>query len=310
MCYGGYFQTTGDEGRGVYGYASKIGNVTNYGGYFEVVSNYGRAVYGIATSPGLGSNAENYGGFFESFGNIGYGAYGRAHGTQGRGVYGYSDGALGYGVIGYGSSSGSFTNYGVAGFAFGGSGRGIYGYAKSTGYAGYFSGNVNITGTLSKGSGSFKIDHPLDPENKYLYHSFVESPDMMNIYNGNVELNLDGENVVQMPDWFESLNTDFRYQLTAIGAPGPNLYISEEINDNQFKIAGGTAGMKVSWQVTGVRHDAFANENRIKVEELKNEEERGTYIHPTAFNKPESAGVDYDEKMEQERVRIETDKKK
>ena len=45
-------------------------------------------------------------------------------------------------------------------------------------------GNLDVTGTISKGGGTFKIDHPLDPTNKYLYHSFVESPDMMNIYNG------------------------------------------------------------------------------------------------------------------------------
>jgi hypothetical protein len=43
-------------------------------------------------------------------------------------------------------------------------------------------GNLGVTGTVSKGGGSFKIDHPLDPENKYLSHSFVESPDMKNIY--------------------------------------------------------------------------------------------------------------------------------
>ena len=47
-------------------------------------------------------------------------------------------------------------------------------------------GNVDVIGTLSKGGGSFKIDHPLDPANKYLYHSFVESPDMKNMYDGNV----------------------------------------------------------------------------------------------------------------------------
>src|SRR5205085_2863796 len=64
------------------------------------------------------------------------------------------------------------------------------GYAVSgkttSGYAGYFDGKVGITGPLEKPSGSFKIDHPLDPAHQYLSHSFVESPDMMNIYNGNV----------------------------------------------------------------------------------------------------------------------------
>src|SRR2546430_380820 len=97
-------------------------------------------------------------------------------------------------------------------------------------------GRVNVTGTLSKGAGSFMIDHPLDPANKYLYHSFVESPDMMNIYNGIVVLDGKGEAVVTLPDWFRALNRDFRYQLTAIAAPGPNLYIADEISNNRFKM--------------------------------------------------------------------------
>lgn len=144
-------------------------------------------------------------------------------------------------------------------------------------------GNLNVTGTLSKGGGSFKIDHPLDPANKYLSHSFVESPDMMNIYNGLVVLDAHGKATVQMPDWFESLNSDFRYQLTAIGAPGPNLFVAEEINGNRFRIAGGKPGMKVSWQVTGIRQDAWANAHRIPVEEDKPNNERGYYLHPDLY---------------------------
>ena len=38
----------------------------------------------------------------------------------------------------------------------------------------------------------FVIDHPLDPANKYLYHASVESPDVMNIYNGNVVTDANG----------------------------------------------------------------------------------------------------------------------
>src|SRR5882762_7360391 len=119
-------------------------------------------------------------------------------------------------------------------------------------------GNVNVIGTLSKSAGGFKIDDPLDPANKYLTHSFVESPDMMNIYNGTVLLDGSGEAWVVLPTWFEALNRDFRYQLTAIGAPSPNLYIAVEVTGNRFQIAGGRPGAKVSWQVTGVRHDAYA----------------------------------------------------
>ena len=145
-----------------------------------------------------------------------------------------------------------------------------------------FSGNLHVGGSISKGGGSFKIDDPLDPANKYLYHSFVESPDMMNIYNGIVILDKHGKAVVALPDYFEALNQDFRYQLTAIGAPGPKLYVAGEISGNKFAIAGGKPGAKVSWQVTGVRHDAYADAHRIQVEEDKGKE-RGTYLHPELF---------------------------
>jgi hypothetical protein len=143
-------------------------------------------------------------------------------------------------------------------------------------------GSVNVTGNVNKSGGNFKIDHPLDPANKYLYHSFVESPDMMNIYNGVIVLDKRGKAVVQLPDYFEALNQDFRYQLTAVGAPGPNLFVASEIKGNQFAIAGGKPGAKVSWQVTGIRHDAYADAHRTIVEEDKGKE-RGTYMHPELF---------------------------
>lgn len=164
--------------------------------------------------------------------------------------------------------------------------------SSASSFAGIFVGNVSISGSLAKSSGSFKIDHPLDPANKYLYHSFVESPDMLNIYNGNVTLDAAGEATVTLPEWFEALNKDFRYQLTAIGAPGPNLYIAQEVRNNSFTIAGGSAGMQVSWQITGIRQDAYANANRIPVEQDKPADERGTYIFPELYGQPDSRSVD------------------
>ena len=152
-------------------------------------------------------------------------------------------------------------------------------------------GNLHVTGTLSKGAGSFKIDHPLDPANKYLYHSFVESPDMMNVYNGNAALDAKGEAWVEMPKWFEALNRDCRYQLTPIGGPGPNLYVAEEVKGNRFKIAGGTPGLKVSWQLTGIRQDPYANAHRIRVEVDKAPAERGYFLHPKPYGLPAEAGM-------------------
>jgi len=184
----------------------------------------------------------------------------------------------------------STSSFGVVGFSTSGSAA-VAGESLGAALAGLFNGNVTITGTLSKGGGSFKIDHPLDPENKYLSHSFVESPDMKNVYDGNVVLDAKGEATVALPDWFEALNKDFRYQLTALGAPGPNLYVADEIADHQFRIAGGTPGGKVSWMVTGIRQDAWANQNRIPVEQEKPADERGRYLHPAAFGLPHDKGI-------------------
>src|SRR5262249_36196603 len=143
----------------------------------------------------------------------------------------------------------------------------------TTGLAGEFLGDVSISGNLSKGGGSFKIDHPLDPENKYLYHSFVESPDMKNIYDGNVVTDENGEAVIHLPEWFESLNRDFRYQLTAMGVFAQAI-VAEKIKGNQFRIKTSLPNVEVSWQVTGIRQDAYANAHRIPLEESKPERER------------------------------------
>jgi hypothetical protein len=152
----------------------------------------------------------------------------------------------------------------------------------------FFSGDLNVAGAITAGTKDFKIDHPLDPKNKYLYHSSVESSEMMNIYTGNATLDNSGEAVVSLPKWFEAVNNDFRYQLTAIGAAAPNLHVAQEISNHQFTIAGGAPGMKVSWQVTGVRHDAYAKTHPLVVEVKKSEKERGHYLHPDAYGERRS----------------------
>lgn len=150
-------------------------------------------------------------------------------------------------------------------------------------------GGVSTGGTLAvggivstNGTTELKIDHPLDPANKYLHHAGVESSDMMNIYSGNVVLNQSGEAEVDLPAWFEALNENFRYQLTCIGGSAP-VYISQEVHNNRFRIAGGRAGLKVSWQLTATRHDAYAQAHQSPVEEEKPLAERGTYLHPELY---------------------------
>jgi hypothetical protein len=146
-------------------------------------------------------------------------------------------------------------------------------------FAGDFAGNLRVSGTVFKGGGGFKIDHPLHPANKYLTHSFVESPDMKNIYDGVAVLDANGEAIVELPEWFAALNRDVRYQLTCIGDYAP-VYIARKIQDNSFKIAGGKPEMEVSWQVTGVRQDAWACAHRFCTEEEKPPAEQGYYLHP------------------------------
>ncbi|HEV3077599.1 MAG TPA: hypothetical protein VHB47_24475 [Thermoanaerobaculia bacterium] len=198
--------------------------------------------------------------------------------SSGRGVVGNSD--TGVAVVGIGAQ-----NIGVAGIS---DGIGVLGVG---GQAAEFIGAVNVTGTLTKGGGGFLIDHPLEPANRTLCHSFVESPDMKNVYDGIAECDQRGEAVVELPDWFEALNASFRYQLTPIGAAAPHLHIAAEVSENRFKIAGGSVGLKVSWQVTGIRQDAWARAHRLAVEREKTPAQRGRFLHPEEHGKPVEDGV-------------------
>ena len=141
-------------------------------------------------------------------------------------------------------------------------------------------GNLTVTGNIAKGGGTFKIDHPLNPKNQYLIHSFVESPDMMNIYSGNATTDTNGFVTVTLPAYFEAANKDFRYQLTTIGTFAQAI-IKEKVAGNKFVIQTNTPNVEVSWQITAVRADKFANENRIVPE--KEKEFKGTYLHPELY---------------------------
>jgi hypothetical protein len=132
-------------------------------------------------------------------------------------------------------------------------------------------GNLSVSGSLSVGgTKNFKIDHPLDPDHKFLYHASVESSEMMNIYAGNVTTDAHGDAVVELPAWFQALNRDFRYQLTVIGQFAQAI-VAQEIENNRFTIKTDKAEVKVSWQVTGVRHDAYAEAHPLQVEVNKPE---------------------------------------
>jgi hypothetical protein len=138
----------------------------------------------------------------------------------------------------------------------------------------------------------FKIDHPLDPANKYLYHASVESSEMKNIYDGIVTTDAQGDASVQLPEWFEMLNGNFRYQLTVIGQFAQAV-IASEIANHQFSIKTDKPNVKVSWQVTGIRQDAFARAHPLTVEQQKDARERGYYIHPELYGASEEKQVEW-----------------
>ena len=266
------------------------GPITGIGIYAQVQS--GAGVSGETNASGPGNNGVE--GYQRS----------ASGGQKSAGVLGYSDGSSGNGMYAE-CSRGTAFPLGIWGVSERGNPNSS-GFTNTNGYAGYFGlasspnpaghvrvlNDISIVGNMSAGSKSFKIDHPLDPENKYLYHSCVESPDMMNIYNGIVTTDANGEAVVKLPEYFQALNKDYRYQLTPIGQFAQCI-VFKEIENNQFVIKTDKPNVKVSWQVTGVRNDPYAQKYRIIPEVEKPAEFKGTYLHPELYGKDRTKFEDY-----------------
>jgi len=228
------------------------------------------------------------------------------------GVYGkgYANNAYGGYFVG-GDAATGWTNNNVGAFGICGNGTnitadfvGVYGWANTTnsnyGYGvvgvGNWYGVFSIGDLGATGAKGFIIDHPLDPENKYLRHFAIESNEVLNLYRGVVTLDSKGEAIVTLPDYFTAINTNFSYQLTPIGAPMPELYISQEIdNTGTFKISGGVPGKKVAWVVYAKRNDLYFQHypHKKEIEVLKKPHERGKYLMPELYGKPDSLGIIY-----------------
>jgi hypothetical protein len=292
-------------GNGVVGSATEadgvVGN-SNKGNGVRAISRDGNGVQ-AETITGIGMRGESVSshgiyGLAKSVAGIPGGGADGVHGIHA--ATGPGAGVSGMSILSNGVEGFSYSEIGVRGK--GGKG-GVYGVSTNSkvagiigensgakGLAGLFLGHVGITGSLSKAGGGFEIDHPLAPGNKYLCHSFVESPDMLNVYNGNVITDANGEACVALPDYFEALNQDFRYQLTVIGQFAQAI-VAQEVKDNQFTIKTDQPQVKVSWQVTGVRQDPWAAANRIAVEEEKADEQKGRYLHPELWGQPEELRI-------------------
>jgi hypothetical protein len=222
---------------------------------------------------------------------------------------GTSGNAAGGAIAAGGGSTSDSGPGGVGGAFYGGSsysgqsGDGIdadgnsYG-GGAPGLAGHFTGNVVVTGSLTNAVGTYQIDHPLDPANKLLNHASTASSEMMNIYSGNVVTDGSGTAIVALPEWLESVNGDFRYQLTVVGQFAQAI-VSKEIDNHQFTISSSVPGVKVSWMVTAVRKDAYAQTHPLVVEETKNARERGFYVHPELYGQPEEKQTEWGRHPEQ-----------
>jgi len=291
------------EGTGVHGEVTATTGIT-YGVYGLCSSTTGRGVYGHA----IATSGECFGGRFETGSTSGRGVFAHAYSGSGTtyGVYGRSDSPSGRGVYGEAPYNG------VYGLASGSSGinYGVFGKSYSTsGYGGYFEGDVHVFGSLSKSSGSFLIDHPLDPENKLLRHNFMESPENLVVYRGKAELDEYGEAVVEMPEYFGALTKEdaATVNLTPIGK-GP-FDSSYEWNKgySEFTIYG-EPEREIAWTVYAERDDPTMRRLWRPVEEDKGPDnkycDRGRLLDPVAYGYPESMGRNYEE-HERERVRME-----
>lgn len=297
------------SGHGVFGWASASTGVT-HGIRGQSDSTSGRAVSGVA----LANSGQTYGGSFTSLSPNGVGISAEVPALTGlsHGVLAISASDAGRGVLGWATSPTGVTS-GVIGESASPSGHGVFGHGSATTGTNYgVYGRTNseagwgvwaLGRSGASGTKSFRIDHPDDPEHRYLLHYSTESPEVLNAYRGTVTLDGAGEAVVELPRYFAKINKSPSYTLTAVGAPMPNLHVAEEIDENAlavgadagpgvlapkcwFRVAGGKPGAKVSWRVEAVRNDRWVRRYGAPIEVEKQDLERGTIQHPELYGAP------------------------
>jgi hypothetical protein len=213
-------------------------------------------------------------------------------------IYGRSDRATpnGYGVGVWGDGG----NYGVIG-------------GTSTGAGSSNFGLLSLTNSGAFGIKSFIIDHPFEPTQKNLRHFSVESNEVLNFYRGIVELDANGRATVQLPDYFDAINTNVTYQLTPIGT-GVQPYVAVEEANNEFVVAG-APNSKVSWTVHAQRNDPtvryFEQSSGAAYRQAVTEkqvQDQGKYLVPEAYGQPKEAGIFYDDAREKRAAEVESGK--
>lgn len=237
----------------------------------------GVAIEATTTSPGFGLAT------IKSTTNLGFAMYGEATGDSGSGVYGLThSSSFGAGVVAFNDSTFPTSAYGTYTEVLTAGATALYARNQTTGgTAIYAAGNTTATGTKS-----FLIDHPEDPENKMLRHYCAEGDQPMLNYSGIVKLDSNGNATVSLKSYFNDICKDPRYTLTAIGASMPGLFVSQEVTNNQFKISGGKAGAKVSWEISAVRNDRHVKAEGIS-DVIDKGPNAGKYLAPNLYNKGE-----------------------
>jgi hypothetical protein len=275
--------TPGTNSAGVYGHSnSTTADGPGVWGLHGIGGNSGSSPGVLGQTNSTAANAAGVSGQITSSADY-------AAGVRG---YNFASACCGFGVVGFHAGQG----IGIGGYA--PNGFGVFGWSPNNWAANFDGavevvGDLHVNGTLYKAGGAFRIDNPIDPARSYLQHSFVESPDMKNIYDGIVRTNAKGYATVTLPKWFQALNKDFRYQLTILGhSPwDTQARVWDEIKNNRFTIRTNHGNVKVSWQVTGIRHDPYANANRIQTVVPKTGTDAGRYAHPRLYGQPASNGV-------------------
>jgi len=314
--YGGYFQSSSPSGRAVYGLATSstgfpagvYGRSSSPTG-FGVYSN-GNLAVANGTITGNGSGITDLNASQITTGTLDTARLPNPLSLSGDNVnaivQGQNSNSGGYGVTGYASSN-TGTTYGVYGISSSNSGRGVVGYATHAGGVNYgvlgqtnssFGWGVYALGDLgASGTKAFRIDHPLDPEKKYLLHYASESPYPQNFYNGTVVTDSHGYAWVQLPDYFDEINKNFRYQLTVLDDQDSRGFVMAKVSKlivgNRFQVRTSEPRTTVSWEVKADRNDLYVRNRPPRDVVEKEGLERGTYQHPELYGLGPERGINY-----------------
>jgi hypothetical protein len=150
------------------------------------------------------------------------------------------------------------------------------------GTARLWSGNDEVTvttsGTLTAATKHFRINHPLDPERRFLIHACLEGPENAIYYRGQGRLE-GGHARVELPDYFEALARPDGRTVALTSCCEENEPISvlaaSDVVNGAFNVRAAddrNPRQRFYWEVKAVRADV----EPLKTEEYKGEDRSAT----------------------------------